>query len=60
MTHPHHVDHERYIPANTNSGWGVIGLVIALAVVCIITATYIHKTTYKHPTDVTWQAGGSE
>lgn len=50
-------DTERYIPADTNSGWGVIGFVIALAVGCIIMATYFHNTTYKNPTDVTWQTG---
>ena len=50
---------ERYVPAETNGGWGIAAGVIALAVVCIITATYIHKQTYKHPTDVTWQGTGS-
>lgn len=54
------VEEGRYVPADTNAGWGVIGLVLALAVACIITVTYVHRATYKHPTDVTWQAGGSK
>jgi hypothetical protein len=52
-----HVD--RYIPADTNGGWGFAAGVIALAVFCIVTVTIIHRSTYKHPTDVTWHAKGS-
>lgn len=52
-----HVD--RYIPANTNAGWGIASLIIALVIVCIVGATYIHKETYKHPTDPTWHGIGS-
>lgn len=48
----------RYVPARTNEGWGVALLVVLLAVVCIVTATVIHKRTYRHPTDPTWQAAG--
>ena len=44
----------RYIPANTNQGWGIIGLVLLLAVGCIVGASYLHKKTYKHPTDPSW------
>jgi hypothetical protein len=33
--------------------------VILLAIICIATATYVHKRTYKHPTDVTWHGKGS-
>lgn len=51
MTHQ-----DRYIPARTNDGWGVAAVVIGLVVVCILVATYVHKKTYKHPTDVTWEA----
>ena len=52
-----HID--RYVPADTNGGWGFAAGIIALAVLCIAGATYIHKTTYKHPTDVTWHGRGS-
>jgi uncharacterized membrane protein (DUF485 family) len=51
-----HVD--QYVPAETNGGWPVAFGVIVLAMVCIGVATYFHKTTYKHPTDVTWHAKG--
>jgi DNA-binding protein H-NS len=27
---------------------------------CIVTATYVHKKTYKHPTDVTWHGKGEK
>ena len=53
---------DRYVPADNNAGWGVAAGVVLLAVICIATATYIHKKTYRPPTDVTWQAkgGGTE
>jgi hypothetical protein len=54
---PHeHVD--RHIPAEANGGWGFATGIIVLALICIASATYIHKKTYKHPTDVTWHSGG--
>src|SRR6266480_3224752 len=43
-----HVD--RYVPANTNGGWGIAAGIVLLALACIATATYVHKKTYKHPT----------
>jgi hypothetical protein len=49
----------RHVPAVTNGGWGVAAGIVALAALCVITATYIHKQTYKHPTDVTWHGKGS-
>ena len=49
---------DRYVPADTDGGWGVAAGVILLAVACIATATYVHKKTYRHPTDVTWHAKG--
>jgi hypothetical protein len=49
---------DRHIEARTNDGWGVASLVIALALVCIATATYIHNKTYKSPNDVTFHARG--
>jgi hypothetical protein len=33
---------------------------VLLALACIGTATYIHKKTYKHPTDVTWHGKGEK
>jgi hypothetical protein len=50
---------DRYVPADTNGGWGFASFVIALAVFCIVTVTYIHKQTYKHPSDPTWHGKGS-
>ena len=50
---------ERYVPAVTNGGWPFAGSIILLAIIFIATATYIHKQTYKHPTDVTWHGKGS-
>ena len=50
----------RYVPARTNDGWPVVGLVLLLAAACIVSVTVIHKRTYKHPTDPTWQSGSSE
>ena len=50
---------ERYIPADTNGGWPFATGVIVLALICIAAATYIHRETYKHPTDVTWHGKGS-
>ncbi|HXT14734.1 MAG TPA: hypothetical protein VN706_03845 [Gemmatimonadaceae bacterium] len=52
-----HID--RYVPAETNGGWGFASFVIGLVVLCIVVATYIHRETYKHPTDVTWHGKGS-
>jgi len=50
---------ERHIPADTNGGWPFAGGVILLALACIAVVTYIHKQTYRHPTDVTWHGKGS-
>lgn len=52
-----HID--RYIPADTNGGWGFAMGVILLALVCIVSVTMIHRSTYKHPTDPTWHGRGS-
>ena len=52
-----HVD--RYVPAQTNGGKGFAAFIIALALACVATATYIHKQTYRHPTDATWHGKGS-
>jgi len=45
---------ERHVPVDTNQGWPIVGLVVLLAVACIVGVTVIHKRTYKHPTDPTW------
>ena len=44
----------RYIPANTNQGWGIISLVLLLTAALIVSVAIFHKKTYRHPTDVTW------
>lgn len=49
---------DRYVPADTNGGWPFAGGVVLLALALIGMVVYIHKTTYKHPTDVTWHAKG--
>jgi len=41
----------RYVPARTNEGWSVVGLVVLLTALCIATTVVIHKRTYRHPTD---------
>ena len=50
----------RYIPARTNEGWGIAGLIVGLAIVCIVAATVIHRATYKDPTDTSWRAAGGQ
>ena len=52
-----HID--RYVPADTNGGWGFAAFIIGLAVACVVTATVVHKRNYRHPTDVTWHGIGS-
>lgn len=52
-----HID--RYVPAETNGGWGFATGVIIFTILLIAAVTYIHKQTYKHPTDVTWHGKGS-
>jgi len=51
-----HVD--RHIPFK-QEGWGIALLVILLAAGFASWATYVHKTTYLHPTDVHFRAAGS-
>jgi hypothetical protein len=60
MQHPHPVHEDRYVPARTNEGWGAAGLTVLLAVVLVIGATVIHKSTYKPPTDPSWRAAGQQ
>ena len=51
-----HVD--RYIPFK-REGWGIALFIVALAVASAAFATVVHKRTYRHPTDVHFQAAGS-
>lgn len=51
-------DAGRHIPFK-QEGWGVALFVVLLAVATAGWATYVHKTTYRHPTDVRFQATGS-
>jgi hypothetical protein len=46
----------RHVPARTNDGWPVVGLVVLLAAACIVSVTVIHNRTYKHPSDPTWHS----
>lgn len=48
----------RYIPFK-QEGWGVALFVCLLAVGSGLAAFYVHKATYKHPTDVRNHAVGS-
>jgi hypothetical protein len=48
----------RYVPAKTNQGWPVVGLIALLAAALIVSVTVIHRRTYKDPTDPTWHAIG--
>ena len=50
-----HVD--RHIPFK-QEGWGIALVIVLLAVASIAFATTVHKRTYKHPTDVHFQAAG--
>ena len=50
----------RYVPASTNDGWPIAGLVLLHAATLIVGVTVIHKRTYKHPTDPTYRAAGSK
>ena len=36
----------------------MVGVVVALAIACIVAVTVIHQRTYKHPADPTWHAVG--
>ncbi len=50
-------DAGRHIPFK-QEGWGVALFVVFLAMASVATATYVHKRTYKHPTDVRFHAAG--
>jgi hypothetical protein len=48
----------RHIPFK-REGWGAAAFVCLLAVLCAAGATYVHKKTYLHPTDVRNHAAGA-
>ncbi len=48
----------RHIPFK-QEGWGIAAFVVFLAVVAASGAAYVHNKTYKHPTDVRFQAVGA-
>ena len=48
----------RHIPFK-QEGWGIAAFVVFLAIASAATAAYVHKTTYKAPTDVRFHAAGS-
>jgi hypothetical protein len=50
-----HVD--RHTPFK-QEGWGIALVIVLLAVASAAFATTVHKRTYKHPTDVHFQAAG--
>jgi hypothetical protein len=41
-------------------GWGAAAFVVFLAIVAASGAFYVHKKTYKQPTDVRFHASGTE
>lgn len=49
----------RHIPFK-QEGWGIAAFVVFLAVVAAAGAGYVHNKTYKHPTDVRFQAAGAQ
>jgi hypothetical protein len=51
-----HVD--RHLPFK-QEGWGIALFIVLLAVGSAAFATVVHKRTYKHPTDVHFQAAGA-
>lgn len=48
----------RYIPFK-QEGWGAALFVVALALLAAGGATWVHRSTYKHPTDVRFHAAGT-
>jgi hypothetical protein len=58
MQEQHPVHRDRYVPVNTSQGWGAAAATVLLALVLAVTATVVHKRTYKAPTDPSWRAAG--
>ncbi len=51
---------DRHIEVKKNQGWGAALLTILVVAILITAATYIHKTTYKPFTDLTFHAKGGQ
>ena len=49
----------RHVPFK-QEGWGIALFICVLAAGSALTAFYVHRTTYKHPTDVRTHAVGSD
>ena len=49
----------KHIPFR-KGGWGVAAFICLLAIASAASAYYVHKTTFKPPTDVRFHAIGSE
>jgi hypothetical protein len=58
MHDPAHPHVDRYVPFK-QEGWGIALFIVLLAVGSAAFATYVHKTTYKHPTDTQFRAAGT-
>ena len=39
-----------HVPAQSNSGWGIVALVVVITLAANFAAYTIHKNTYRHPT----------
>ena len=50
----------RYVPARTNDGWPIVGLISVIAAALIIAVAVIHQRTYRHPTNPVSPAPASE
>jgi hypothetical protein len=56
MEQHHSVHRDRYVPARTNDGWRAAAATVLLALILAVSATIIHKRTWKQPTDAAYQA----
>jgi hypothetical protein len=48
---------DRHVPFK-QGGWGSAALVLLLTLALVAWATYVHNTTYLHPTDLHMQVHG--
>ena len=55
----HNPNAGRHIPFK-QEGWPFAIFVVFLAIASAAGATYVHKRTYKHPTDVRFHAAGTQ
>jgi hypothetical protein len=49
---------DRHVPFK-QEGWGIALFIVLLALGSAAFATYVHKTTYLHPTDTHFRAAGT-